>query len=126
MHDLYAVTLDVLHQRYFHRDKSVLPARAMQDIFKEIERQSGVETRWISASLKPMSIDHAPGDDFERRAAKEIAAGTPNLEVVEGDRYRRALAIPLTGGCLGCHEGLLQNNTKKQFAGLVINVPLSN
>jgi len=124
MQELYAVTLDVLHQRYFHRDKSILPARAMEDIFDEIERQSGVQAHWISASLKPMSIDHKPADDFERRAAKEIAAGTPDLEAIEGDRYRRALAIPLASGCLGCHQGLGQNNKRQQFAGLVITVPL--
>ena len=96
----------------------------MEDIFDEIERQSGVQAHWISASLKPMSIDHKPADDFERRAAKEIAAGTPDLEAIEGDRYRRALAIPLASGCLGCHQGLGQNNKRQQFAGLVITVPL--
>lgn len=27
MHDIYAATLDVLHHRYFHRDRSIIPAR---------------------------------------------------------------------------------------------------
>lgn len=124
MQDIHLATLTMLHDRYFHRDKSVLPARAMQDIFSQIERQAGVETRWISASLQPMSIDHAPESEFEKRAAKEIAAGTPHLEVVEADHYRRAIAIPLTGGCLGCHEKHFQRRLGKQFAGLVISMPL--
>ncbi len=55
--DIYAATLRMLHQRYFHQDKRVLPARAMQDIFDDIENQSSVKARWISASFKPLSID---------------------------------------------------------------------
>ena len=64
MHDVYAATLEVLHHRYFHRDRAIIPARAMQDIFDEMERQSKTEARWISASLKPMSVDHEPTSDF--------------------------------------------------------------
>lgn len=124
MQDIHSATLTMMHDRYFHRDKSIVPARAMQDVFSQIERQSGVETRWISASLHPMSIDHAPESEFEKRAAKEIAAGKPSLEVVEDDYYRRAIAIPLTGGCLGCHETQFQRRVGKQFAGLVISMPL--
>ncbi len=124
MQDVYRATLAMLHDRYFHRDKSVLPARAMQDIFSDIQRQSNVEARWISASLRPMSIDHAPESDFEKRAAKEIAAGAEDVEVLEDGYYRRAVAIPLAGGCLGCHEGVFQGNGRKKFAGLVISMPL--
>jgi hypothetical protein len=124
MQDVYQATLVMLHHRYFHRDKSILPARAMQDIFSSIKHQSQVEARWISASLKPMSIDHAPESEFEKRAAKEIAAGSNAVEVVEDGFYRRAVAIPLNGGCLSCHEGLLQNNGRKKSAGLVVSIPL--
>ncbi|TWU17273.1 hypothetical protein Pla52o_52790 [Novipirellula galeiformis] len=124
MQDVYKSTLAMLHDRYFHRDKSLLPARAMQDIFSDIEDQSGVEARWISASLKPMSVDHAPKSEFEKRAAKEIATGSTHVELVEDGYYRRALAIPLTGGCLSCHEGIFQNSGRKRFAGLVVSIPL--
>ena len=71
-----------------------------------------------------MSIDHAPESDFEKRAAKEIAAGAEDVEVLEDGYYRRAVAIPLAGGCLGCHEGVFQGNGRKKFAGLVISMPL--
>ncbi|MEZ6134043.1 MAG: DUF3365 domain-containing protein [Pirellulaceae bacterium] len=124
--EIYAATLRMLHHRYFHRDRSVLPARAMQDIFTELEDQTGAEARWISASLKPMSIDHTPSTEFEKKAAKEIADGKPHLEIVEDGYYRRAVAIPLAGGCLGCHEGMFQNNGKKRFAGLVVSMPLGS
>ncbi|MEX0818750.1 MAG: DUF3365 domain-containing protein [Pirellulaceae bacterium] len=127
MHDIYAATLEVLHHRYFHGDRAIIPARAMQDIFSEIERQSKTEARWISASMKPMSVDHEPKSAFERRAAKEIAAGTDQLEVVENGYYRRAGAIPLRGGCIGCHGGFFKAPSKTpKFAGLVISVPIRN
>ena len=127
MHDVYAATLEVLHHRYFHRDRAIIPARAMQDIFDEIERQSKTEAHWISASLKPMSLDHEPTSDFEKRAAKEIAAGTEQLEVVEDGYYRRAGAIPLRNGCVGCHGGFFKPQSKKpKFAGLIISVPIQN
>ena len=124
--DIYSATLGMLHRRYFHNDKALLPARAMQDVFDEIENGSKVKAQWISASLKPMSIDHAPKTEFERQAAKEIAAGSPHLEIVEEGYYRRAIAIPLTGGCLGCHEGMFQNSGGKKFAGLIVSVPIQD
>lgn len=125
MHNVYAATLDVMHHRYFHRERAVVPARAMEDIFAEIKRQSNVEAQWISVNLKAMSIDHEPKSNFEKRAAREIAAGKPEIEVVEAGYYRRAGAIPMTGGCISCHEGFFREPTKTpKFAGLVISVPV--
>ncbi|MGB7343859.1 MAG: hypothetical protein WBD20_06585 [Pirellulaceae bacterium] len=43
--NIYAATLHMLHERYFHRDKKVLPARAMQDIFDDIDRLTHVKTQ---------------------------------------------------------------------------------
>ena len=124
MQEVYAATLEMLHQRYFHRDRSLLPARAMQDIFAEVEQRSQVQARWISASLPAMSTDHEPESDFEKRAAKEIAEGKAQLETWDNDTYRRAVAIPLEGGCLGCHAGRGRKLLKKQFTGLVVSIPL--
>ncbi len=124
--DIYSATLRMLHRRYFHKDKAVLPARAMQDIFDDVESESKVKARWISASLNPMSIDHTPETDFEKKAAKEISAGTPHIEIVEDGYYRRAIAIPLTDGCIGCHEGMLQNKRTKKFAGLILSIPIQD
>ena len=125
MHSVYSATLDMLHHRYFRSDKAVLPARAMEDVFAEIKSQSKVEAQWISVNMKAMSIDHEPKTTFEKRAAREIAAGKPEVEVVEDGYYRRAIAIPLTSGCVGCHGGMFKEVTKSpRFAGLVISVPV--
>lgn len=125
MHDVYAATLEVLHDRYFHGPRAMVPARAMQDVFSAIKQESKVEARWISVSMKPMSIDHAPESDFEKKAAKAIAAGKSHFEVVEDGYYRRAGAIPLSSGCVGCHGGFFKEPSKKpKFAGLVISVPV--
>lgn len=125
MHNIYAATLDMLHHRYFRSDKAVLPARAMEDVFSEIKLQSKIEAQWISVNMKAMSVDHEPKTDFEKRAAREIAAGKPDYEVVEDGYYRRAIAIPLTSGCISCHGGMFKELSKTpKFAGLVISVPV--
>jgi hypothetical protein len=125
MHDIYAATLEVIHRRYFHGDKAVVPARAMEDVFSEIKHQSRAEGRWISVNMKAMSIDHLPQSDFELKAAKEIADGKTELEIVEEGYYRRAGAIPLTGGCVGCHGGSFGEPSKSpKFAGLIISLPI--
>ncbi|MEQ8789811.1 MAG: DUF3365 domain-containing protein [Pirellulaceae bacterium] len=125
MHDVYSATLEVMHHRYFHGDRAVVPARAMEDIFSAIKRQSRVEARWISVNMKPMSIEHAPQSEFEQRAAKEIASGKEAFETVEEGYYRRAGAIRLTDGCISCHGGFaLAPSKSPKFAGLVISVPI--
>ncbi len=60
MHEVYLTTLHVMHDRYFHADRSIVPARAMEDVFTEIERQTGSKANWISVNLKAMSINHEP------------------------------------------------------------------
>jgi hypothetical protein len=125
MYDIYSTTLDVIHHRYFHGDRTTIPARAMEDVFSEMKRRSKVEARWISVNTKAMSIDHDPKTDFEKRAAKEIAEGKTEIETIEDGYYRRAGGISLHSGCLSCHEGLFQSSSKKpRFAGLVISVPI--
>ncbi len=125
MSGIYLATLDVMHDRYFHRDRSVLPARAMEDIFAEIGRQSKMEAKWIGVSLKPMSITHEPKTEFEKRASKELHHGKQDSEVVEDGFYRRATAVPLGSNCIGCHSGQLGEPPKTpSFAGLVISIPI--
>jgi hypothetical protein len=127
MHDIYSATLDVMHHRYFHGDRAVVPARALEDVFATISRDSSAEARWIAVNLQAMNIDHEPETDFEKQAAREIAAGKAELEVVEGGYYRRAGEIPLAGGCVSCHAGFFRDATKtSKFAGLVISVPISD
>src|SRR5262245_65028159 len=82
MHSLYAATLVVMHDRYFHGERATVPARALEDVFAEIARQSKVEARWISVNTRPMSINHEPKTPFEKQAAKELATGKESLELV--------------------------------------------
>lgn len=127
MDEIYQSTLNVMHERYFHGDRAVVPARAMEDIFEEMKHQTRVEAKWISASLEPMSLNHKPKTDFEKQAAAAISAGKAAVETVEGDYFRRATAIPLGAGCIACHQGFFRDGSKKpKFAGLVISVPLKD
>ncbi|MCR9115976.1 MAG: DUF3365 domain-containing protein [bacterium] len=125
LHEVYAATLEVLHERYFHGSRAVVPARAMQDVFKAIREESKIEAGWISVNMKPMSIDHEPKTKFEKHAAKEIASGKRFVEEVDAGFYRSAGAIPLGNGCVGCHGGFFKDAAKKpKFAGLVISIPI--
>lgn len=126
MHNIYAATLEVMHHRYFHEDRATVPARALEDVFSEIDEQSNIKARWISVNTKAMSIDHQPRDAFERKAAAEISAGKPEFEQIENGVYRRAAAIPLAAGCVGCHSGHFAPPPKSpRFAGLIISIPIS-
>ncbi|APZ91843.1 c-type heme family protein [Fuerstiella marisgermanici] len=125
MHKMYAATLDVMHHRYFHGDRAVVPARAMEDVFKEMERTSHTKANWISINLKAMSIDHEPETAFEKRAARELGSEKAVIDVVEDGYYRQARTIPLTSGCISCHGGFFKKPSEKaKFSGLVISVPV--
>ena len=125
MHDLYSATLDTMHHHYFHIDRATLPARAMEDLFKDIQRKQHSQARWISASFKPMSIDHKPNTEFEKEAARKIAKGEECVETIEEGYYRRAGSISLNHGCISCHSGTFGGtSTAKKFAGLVISIPV--
>lgn len=124
MHTLYSSTLETMHHRYFHGDRAVVPARALEDVFTDIERKTHTQARWISASLKPMSIDHKPKTNFEKKAASEITKGASMVEKIEDGYYRRAGSISLSGGCTSCHSGFFNASTSREFAGLIISIPV--
>ena len=125
MQDIYAATLDVIRHRYFHGDRTIIPARAMEDIFSEMKRQSQAEARWISVNLKAMSIDHEPESEFEKEAARVLSTGKKSFEKVDGGYYRRAAPIPLNAGCISCHGGFARDVSRTpKFAGLVISLPI--
>ncbi len=125
MHEVYTATLDVIHERYFHGERAIIPARAMEDVFAEMNRRSKAEARWISVNVRAMSIHHEPKTAFEKRAAEVIADGQAEFELVENGYYRRAGAIPLADSCVSCHAGFFRENSKRpKFAGLVISVPV--
>lgn len=127
LHTVYSSTLEVMHHRYFHINRSTIPARAMEDVFDDMSRQHLGKARWISVNTKAMSIDHEPETSFEKQAVREIIQGKEDIEVVEDGVYRRATAIPLSGGCVGCHAGFgVDQNRTPRFAGLVISIPVKD
>lgn len=125
-HEVYAATLDAMHHHFFRRDQAVLPARAMEDVFADVGRRTGVSARWIAVNTPPMSVDHEAKTAFEKAAAAELAAGKGSYEKVEDGVYRRAGAIPLGGGCVGCHVKFFPMTPNKipRVAGLVVAVPV--
>lgn len=126
MQSIYSSTLEVMHHRYFHINRSTVPARAMEDIFDDMSRQSFGKARWISGNTKAMSIDHEPETSFEKQAVREFTIGKEELERVEDGYYQRATPIPLSGGCIGCHAGLsAEAGRTPRFAALVISIPVN-
>jgi len=124
LHRVYAATLHMMHERYFRHDRAAVPARAMEDVFAEIDRQSNIKSSWIAVNSRPMSIDHAPEGDFELAAVKAISDGQDHFEQVDKGTFRRVGAIRLSGGCMNCHGRFGSTSTSKKFAGLVIEIPL--
>jgi len=124
VHQIYATTLDVMHERYFRNDRSTIPARAMEDVFAEVARTTKIDARWIGVNAKTMGINHEPKDEFEKSAARAIGTGKEEYEAIENGIYRRAEGIPLAVGCLTCHGSFGMVPKTPRFAGLVINIPL--
>lgn len=125
LHEVLHSTLKVIHRRYFHEDRAVIPARAMEDIFDEMKHDGHFEARWIAVNLRAMGIDHEPANDFEKKAAEALKDGKAEYELIENDTYRRVAPIPLQNGCIGCHEGGLRSSgTKGKLAALIISIPL--
>jgi hypothetical protein len=125
LHNVYSSTLDVMHHRYFRSDHAVLPARAMEDVFADMDKQSNIQARWISVNTTAMSIQHEPASEFEKKAAGELASGKSEFERVENGFLLRATPIPLKGGCVGCHTKPSPTPDKTpRFAGLVICIPV--
>ena len=126
LHETYSATLDVIHERYFRNDRSAVPARALEDVFDTMARQTKIEARWIGVNARTMSLNHEPKDDFEKNAVEAIRSGKEFFERIEDGHLRRAGAIPLTAGCLTCHGTFGIETKSPRYAGLVIKVPLSD
>jgi hypothetical protein len=125
LHATIESTLHAMHRHYFPKERATVPARALEEVFADIARESRVDLRWISVNIRPMSIDHEPETDFEKRAARQLASGKEtSIESVEAGTYRRAGSIALGGGCLSCHTtSFTPPSAAPKFAGLVISIP---
>ncbi len=127
LHQVYSTTLEVMHDRYFRREGAVLPARAIEDIFDEIDFQSNIKSRWIAVNTPAMSITHEPKTAFEKEAAKQLAAGKKEHVKIENGYYNRATPIPLGTGCVACHTKFFTEPPKTpRFAGLIVSIPVKD
>jgi hypothetical protein len=127
MHDIYSATLDTMHHRYFRREGAVLPARALDDVFAEVDRKTKIKTRWIAVNTPAMSINHEPVTAFEKKAAEVLAEGKAEYATTEKGYYLRATPISLGAGCVSCHTRFGATDDKKpRFAGLVISIPVKD
>lgn len=125
LHTIYSTSLDVIHERYFHGERASVPARALEDVFRSVERETQIQARWISASFAPMSLGHEPKTGFEQSAARKLAKSEKFVETIEDGFYRRAGSISLSGGCVSCHGGVFAaQSTTPKFAGLIISIPV--
>jgi len=122
----YEATLHVIHRRYFDADeKQMIPAKALEDVFRLVDEGTGRSTRWIAVSTPAMNVDNKPQPGFEEAAAEALRSGQKEFETVEGNVYHRAGAIKLFASCLRCHEsGLTKQITKDRVAALVMTIPL--
>ena len=104
LHEVYETTLQTIHLRYFRDDAGMtIPSRALEDVFARVGRRSDVKARWISVNARAMSLDHEPEDDFEKQAARSLAGGKPDHELVENGIYRRATPIRLSSSWIKWH-----------------------
>jgi hypothetical protein len=127
LHDVYSTTLDSMHRHFFRREGAVLPARALDDVFAEVDRKTKIKSRWIAVNTPAMSISHEPETAFEKKAAAELADGKAEYESTDKGEYLRATPIPLGAGCVGCHTKFgATDNKKARFAGLVVSIPVKD
>lgn len=126
LHDSFDATLQTMHQRYFREDAGMMvPSRALEDVFHRMARRSKVSARWLAVNAQAMSLDHEPQDEFEKAAARALAAGKESYELVENGQLRRAGAITLSSSCLKCHAPPPMRPNGNRVAGLIISMPVA-
>jgi hypothetical protein len=124
LHETIHGALQVMHRDFFREgDRLRIPSQSLEDVFRELERSWNVKVSWMSVNAKAMSVDHQPDGEFERSAAKAIAAGSEMFDAVENRRYRYAGAISLGNECLKCHVPERQDLHPRK-AALLISMPL--
>lgn len=122
----YESTLEAIHRYYFDQNEKLrIPAKSMEDVFRDLDKKLGTETRWISVSTPAMNIDNEPETDFEKQAAEVLSGGKKEHELLENGTLHYAGTIALRAGCLRCHLSALAETVDRQpVAGFVISIPL--
>ena len=120
---IYEASLHMMHHYYFDDDQRLrIPAKALEDVFKATDAQTGSETHWISVNAPPMNVDNKPDTAFEKKAALELTAGQEEYELVKDGKYYRAGAITLRGTCLHCHVSALSEKVSELPVAAVVTI----
>jgi hypothetical protein len=126
LHNTYVSTLRTVHRIYFEEEaRDVIPARALEEVFRQNDLETGSRTRWISVNTPAMNVDHSPQPGFEKEAARVLATGKHDFELVKDGMYHRAGALLLSANCTKCHlSGLRPQQRIRTVAALVISMPI--
>lgn len=125
LHETMHGVLQVMHRDFFDPNQRLsIPSRSLEDVFKELGRSWSVDVHWLVVNAEAMNVDNKPRDDFEREAARQLAAGKAEHESLEGNLYRFAGSIRLSSQCQKCHVPR-RTSTEDRFAGLVISMRLA-
>lgn len=127
LHEVYVRTLHTVHRTYFDEDsRDTIPARAMENVFRDVDRETGGQTRWIAVNTPAMNIDHKAKPGFEKDAVRQLAKGEREFERIKDGVYQRAGAVSLFAGCTKCHlSGIRPQQNVRSVAGLVISIPVT-
>jgi hypothetical protein len=124
LHETLHATLQAVHHQYYREDQGLpIPAAAMKDVFRHLERDRKVEARWLAVNAQAMNVNHEAKTDFEKAAVKALTAGEDAVEQIEDGVYRRVGPIMLESECLKCHLPTRKSN-KARLAGLFIAIPV--
>jgi hypothetical protein len=125
LHELVHATLQIVHHEYYREDEALkLPAASMNQVFGELAKRQKAKLRWLAVNAQAMNVDHEPRDEFEKQAARALAAGKIEFEQAGEGEYRYAGPITLTSDCLKCHLPNRKSNQNRS-AALVITMPLA-
>jgi hypothetical protein len=107
--DLYKTAVVLITETYVKTETDVSAATAAMAIFQAMEKNRWHEIRLIDLTGNPYDAKNVAKDEFEKRAAKILAAGqekyVEEVESKDGTQYlRAATAIPVVlKKCTMCH-----------------------
>lgn len=126
LHTTIHSTLRVMHDRYYREDQGLpIPAAAMGEILRDVEREDGVILQWLVVEGQAMNIDNVARNEFEKEAVIALKSGRSFHEEFTESLYRRAAPITLNNHCLKCHMPD-RKSTRDRRAGLVVTIPLKS
>ncbi len=124
LHEMIRGTLQIMHRDFFDEENiHAIPSSSLEDVFYEMDETYGVEIKWLIVNTDVLNVDHEAETDFEKFAAKKLAAGKLSVEKTDATRYHFAGPIRLGSQCLKCHVKRRTSN-EPRTAGLVITMPI--